>query len=265
MLSGLILWPRQEVFQLIIPQLGSRNLTFCATSNIIQKLSKVQSTEGKISFDRWLVAAKDTLKWNDFCIQLFWEMLTLATSYIRNEGEPEQTDDDTGIDLETVAIFLVLHMADTHMRPSSPIVAYDTVWPSVTSEGELSPASPNNSPTTGEKKKHAANSSRIGSPVTSPRSPGSTRSPRRKGSASSPSKRSSSHLSHPRSSAQYLHAARHKTPIILKALCSDPDIDFSLDPSLNRSDSLHRSHDAYDRYGHGRSIERSLERSNSGM
>ena len=79
-------------------------------------------------------------------------MLVLATSYVRNDLDSSEDigsscEEMGGIDLEYVAIFLVLHMGDHQNRPSSPIIAYDTVWPSVNSEGEASPSSPQGSPT----------------------------------------------------------------------------------------------------------------------
>lgn len=49
---SMILWPRQEVLQLVIPQLGSvgRNLNANTAINVIRKLTKMQTTDGKIRF-----------------------------------------------------------------------------------------------------------------------------------------------------------------------------------------------------------------------
>ena len=68
----MLLWPRQEVLQLVLPQLTSHGkpLTHELVYSISQKLLKNQTPEGLISFDRWLVIAKDMLKWNDNIIRL---------------------------------------------------------------------------------------------------------------------------------------------------------------------------------------------------
>ena len=81
-------WPRHEVFQLVIQQLansGGKVLTNEVATVAVKQLSKLQTPEGNISFDRWLVVAKDLLRWNDSCLQVFWEMLLLALSCTKDD------------------------------------------------------------------------------------------------------------------------------------------------------------------------------------
>ena len=49
---SVVLWPRQEVLQLVIPQLGTagRNLSNTVAIKAIRKLGKVQTVEGKIRY-----------------------------------------------------------------------------------------------------------------------------------------------------------------------------------------------------------------------
>ena len=67
------LWPRQEVLQLVLQQLSHSAKGSLTNSNIaeaIQQFAKVQTPEGTVTFDRWLVVAKNCLKWTDPCIKL---------------------------------------------------------------------------------------------------------------------------------------------------------------------------------------------------
>ena len=118
------------------------------------------------------------MKWNDSCIQLFWEMLILANFYLNQSSSSSSSsvkevasvgnsnrssyyaNAQNGIDLEYVAIFLVLHVNDIQQRSSSPIVAYDIIWPAnqpqaatVSGESMLeahpAPTSPSSSPPSG--------------------------------------------------------------------------------------------------------------------
>lgn len=47
---SVVLWPRQEVLQLIIPQLGTvgKNLNNSTATAVVRKLSTFQSDEGKV-------------------------------------------------------------------------------------------------------------------------------------------------------------------------------------------------------------------------
>ncbi len=47
---SIVLWPRQEVLQLVIPQLGltGRSLTNALAISVTKQLSQYQSIEGKI-------------------------------------------------------------------------------------------------------------------------------------------------------------------------------------------------------------------------
>jgi hypothetical protein len=117
------------------------------------------------------------MKWNDSCILLFWDMLTLATYYLNygcftKENSENSTSSKSsysahvigGIELEYIAVFLFLHVSDAQQRPSSPIVAYDTVWPANnniptdnSNEVKLTetyPISPGSSPPSSHNSKH---------------------------------------------------------------------------------------------------------------
>lgn len=67
------LWPRNEVLQLVIPQLSGNGkpLTYDLVFMAVRRLVKCQNPDGMISFDRWLVIAKDILKWNDSVISMY--------------------------------------------------------------------------------------------------------------------------------------------------------------------------------------------------
>jgi hypothetical protein len=213
-------WPRQEVLQLIIQQLansGGKVLTNELVFAVVKQLSKLQTPEGNISFDRWLVVAKDMLRWNDSCLQLFWEMLLLALSYTKEEKT--RNFDDSGVDLAFLAIFLVLHTSDLQFRSNLPGSSYDTVWPDA--DTVLSaPSAPISSPS----KIHGLSIRMLPSsgppspksPVGSPRSGGHTvlmpTSPKRMSSMSPRQCKSASH---------YLYAIRQKLPIILRAITID--------------------------------------------
>lgn len=135
------MWPRNEVLQLLIPQLSARASapSSALICDLVRQLSKAQSAEGKVSFDRWLVAAKEHLKWNDSCIKLFWDMLGVATFYFHSESDASDMtapgrEDRTCVELELLVIFIVLHVSEPQ-RPQSPSVVYDAVWPGVEAAG----------------------------------------------------------------------------------------------------------------------------------
>ncbi len=147
------LWPKSEVLQLVTPQLGSigRILNNSLALSLISDLRHSVDSRGKIGFDRWLISAKNNLKWNDHCIQLFWDLLSLSISYTNssdlggtnasenngicmvdmNEKEP--------VDLEYLVIFLILHVPDSEgpssssrnaaVSPQSSRFREDTMWP----------------------------------------------------------------------------------------------------------------------------------------
>ncbi|RYG64854.1 hypothetical protein EON64_13125, partial [archaeon] len=67
--------------------------------------------------------AKENLKWNDYCVSLFWDMLTLAICYlhIHHDNSAPSRREDTLVDIELVGIFLILHVCDaTPSKPSTP-------------------------------------------------------------------------------------------------------------------------------------------------
>ena len=127
-----LLWPRSEVLQLVTPQLATagRTLTNKLVLSVLCELRRAVALDGKLSFARWLVGAKTYLKWNDHCIQLFWDMLQLAVSYLSPEesaavgggsgGDADISDSNISssgtsrgaVCLEHVALFLLLHVGD---------------------------------------------------------------------------------------------------------------------------------------------------------
>lgn len=70
--NNICLWPRVEVLQLIIPALGQLNRGFNSSLAIdaIKHLFLVNSDDKLVPFDKWLITAKNILKWNDNCIKL---------------------------------------------------------------------------------------------------------------------------------------------------------------------------------------------------
>jgi len=232
---SIVLWPRQEVLQLVIPELGSvgRHLNANTANNLIRRLTKLQTPEGKISFDRWLVVAKEVLRWNDHCIHLFWDMVSLSTYYLSRDSSLTVKRQDVSLDLEYVAIFLVLHLheptaspqAGSHTphgkTPVSPTVAYEDVWPTAPAPGSPteidgdSPSSPSKDPNRQRKMSPMAGMSGV-TPM-SPRSPKANHSPSHKRGAQA----TSSGAKTPRSNAQFLHSVRQKIPLILRSLSID--------------------------------------------
>lgn len=215
-----ILWLRQEVFNSVLPNLSysGRNLANSLVLDVIKQLSKVQTPDHMISFDRWLVVAKDFLKWNDNCIRLFWEMLHVA---IWSKLKTPWTRHSESISIEYVALFLVMHIQDSQARPSSPKAAYDTAWPGADSaESITSPPSPK-SPSRAQRQSLA----NVGSPKSprSPRSPSTTLT-----SVSSPKRSMLISSRQGRSIQQILHSIRQKIPLLLRAVCPE-DADVGLE------------------------------------
>ena len=126
-MSAPLLWPRHEVLQLVLPQLvrcGSKTML-----TVVRQLSLQQTPSGQITYDKWLIVGKDLLKWNDYSLQLFWDMLLLALSYTSEEHQrlPHLGGGEVTVDLPSLAIFLVLHATDT---PSSKVPCAG--WPAWT-------------------------------------------------------------------------------------------------------------------------------------
>jgi hypothetical protein len=145
-----LLWPRSEVVQLVIPQLASagRQLSNKLVLSVISELRGAVTVEGRLSYDRWLIGAKSLLKWNDHCIQLFWDMLLVAVGYLwttddgsYGEFQPdglqnmETTSENMAtVSLEHLALFLLLHVVDRTGSQSTfeglrAQYAQDTMWP----------------------------------------------------------------------------------------------------------------------------------------
>lgn len=176
-----------------------------------------------ISFHRWQTLAKEILKWNDYCVHLFWEILILAIYYLNPELVENSRREDISIDVECVSIFLILHIVDNNSNhrhntmTAAAAASFDSIWP-LNQEGEVYPSSPVASPVSSPVRE-SNRAHRIQSPGNSPMSP---RSPRSSPQPSSP-KRANSTARTPRGSTHYLHSVQQKIPLILKALCALPD------------------------------------------
>ena len=94
----------------------------------VKELYKVRTPDHQISYDRWLITAKEYLKWNDYCIQLFWDMLQAAVR-CKDEMKSGWEFESDLIEIEYLSLFLALHIPDTSSRQNSPTTAYDTMWP----------------------------------------------------------------------------------------------------------------------------------------
>jgi len=127
--------PRAEVFQLVLPNFShsGRILTNQTAFSVLKDLSRLQTPDHRISYDCWLITAKEQLKWNDYTIQLFWDLLQ-ASIRIKDESTLEWDREHELIDIETIVIFLILHVPEVNSRSNSPTVAYDTIWPSSINE-----------------------------------------------------------------------------------------------------------------------------------
>jgi len=173
------------------------------------------------SFDRWLVVAKDVLRWNDNSIQLFWDMASLSTYYMHTEASC-QSRSEGNLDLQYLAIFIILHLIDeSGMKPMSPTqqtsVVYEDTWPTTSADEErelMTGSGSMGSP----KRDNVSSRSRAKQTSMSPGSP-------KAGHTSSPAVAHDSALppgvnAHSfKSSAQYLHSVKQKIPLILRALC----------------------------------------------
>ncbi len=178
------------------------------------------------SFIRWQALAKETLKWNEYCIHLFWEILILAIYYLNPEIENGRRE-DISVDLECIAIFLALHIVESNSSTNrhnsmtaATAASFDSIWP-LNQEGEVYPSSPVASPVSSPVRE-SNRVHRNQSPGTSPMSP---RSPRSSPQPNSP-KRGTTTARTPRGSTHYLHSVQQKIPLILKSLCGLPDSHF---------------------------------------
>jgi len=206
---SLFIWPRLEVLQLVIPSLGflNRGLSTALAIETIRQLYQHRNIDKKIPFDRWLIIAKNNLRWNDSCIKLFWDMLTMAIIYIDRSLINEMNFES--VEVEYLAIYLVIHISEPLIRHTSNNYAYDTIWPSPNVDiDQISPMSP-------VKRLHG------NSPPSSPLSPQAV-------------KRSSSYSSpkFSRSVSQHLHVLKQKLPVLLYVLSmNDQQLDALSIPS----------------------------------
>jgi hypothetical protein len=110
----------------------------------IKELYKVRTPDPQISFDRWLITAKEHLKWNDYCIHLFWDMLQAAVR-CKDEMKSGWEFESDLIEIEYISLFLALHIPDASSRQTSPTTAYDTMWPHAINNEEIGSGSSSNS------------------------------------------------------------------------------------------------------------------------
>ena len=166
--SQTTLWPRQEIFNLILPvySTNGRPLTYELVSVLCQSLS--QSQDGLVTYESWSGASYKYLRWTEWNIQLFWDMLKSAIWYQTEKSWQEASLEPVSYRL--IALFLILHIPDSSGKAASPTAAYDTVWPSRESDilagtsTNFPPTSPT-SPSKGQERRNLA------PPPTSPVSP----------------------------------------------------------------------------------------------
>lgn len=177
--------------------------------------------------------AKDVLKWNDSCIDLFWELFFQAMIYL-DPKFIKYTKEELNTEIECFAIFLILHTVDQSQskfansssssssgsNSNNSSTLYDSVWPA-NCESEIFPTSCVTSPASPVKENSTIRSSSrspAGSPL-SPRSPRHTSNSIQPGSPKRGSLVSTPRT--PRGSTHYLHSVRQKVPTILQILNSD--------------------------------------------
>lgn len=139
-------------------------------------------------------------------------MLQLAVHYLNHDivGDATERND---IDLESIVIFLNLHVPEHSSTPKQPHGStFDSVWP-LNADGEMYPSSPVSSPSSPVR--DAQRGHRVLSPMGSPRSPRNV-SPQ---GLQSPKRASPSSPRTPRISTQHLHSVRQKLSVILRMLC----------------------------------------------
>ena len=243
------LTPRNEIFQLIIPNLAyaGKSLTTQLVLATVKDLCRVQTPDHQVSFDGWMLVAKDQLKWNDYCLQLFWDMLQAAVRYKEDMSIGWDLERDL-LEIEYVAIFLALHIPDGTSRNTSPATAYDTMWPHE-SQVEESSSSPsrNNSPKGSPRKFFSIPSGTSSSPKS--RSPRSSPNGSPTNSRPSSPKRFTplSPRQSPRSNSQQVLCIRNKLPILIHVLALEElSSDFDLlgnELAMSLSQSISKSMD----------------------
>lgn len=194
-----------------------------------------------ISLSHWQTVSNDLLKWAESSIYLFWDMLTLAVYYLNPEKVPSTKREDNWIEIECLAVFLILHIPESNSNSTKPNTVasnFDSVWP-LNADGEVYPTSPVSSPLS-PVKEGGGNRGSYKSPIGSPLSP---RSPRNsttliQSSASSPKRSTATVARTPRGSTQHLHSVRQKIPLILSALNPNLSEAHSYDANDDFSNSI---------------------------
>ena len=153
-------------------------------------------------------------------------MLSLAVYYLNSEKLNSLKRDEVTIDIECVAVFLILHIPEPSSvsKHNTITSTFDSVWP-LNPEGEVYPTSPVPSPMSPVK--DANKNLKSPTPMGSPMSPRSPKNSPGQVAASSPKRAINTAARTPRGSTQHLHSVRQKIPLIVSAL----------NPNLSKSHS----------------------------
>lgn len=143
-------------------------------------------------------------------------MASLSTYYMHKEASYSQGRTEGSLDLQYLAIFIILHLnEESGMKSLSPTqlssVVYEDTWPAEEERDMMAGGGSMGSP----KRDNASSRSRA---KQMPSSPGSPKAPSLVDSSTSalpPGVNAHSF----KSSAQYLHSVKQKIPLILRALC----------------------------------------------
>lgn len=125
-----MIWPRLEVFQLCTPQYSifSRSLSPNLTLSVSRELFKHVGFDNQLTYDKWVIVARSHLKWNDYCIQFFWDILCLSIWYMESESGASNNNNigvdgnaipstyKSSVDIYHLIILLVIHTSDTQAR-----------------------------------------------------------------------------------------------------------------------------------------------------
>ena len=246
-----LLWPRQETLHLLLPALAHVGvpLTHSVAIRCLRRLLRLKGEVDEVSFERWLVVAKEELRWNDGCVKLFWDNVSLLSSL----QQPASADSVELIAYEFIAIMLVLHVVDESGQPASPKASvYETAWPEDGAGPDLSSSSstaPHPSSPKGQSAfTSSSNKERFMHLPKSPRSPKSKDAKQSSSgllgkpvkrpdhhSGGTPSDRDVDSIRLSKSLSSYaLNCVRARMPAILSALCLDT---CSSNPYSNDSDS----------------------------